>query len=325
MRPLMAILLALVVSFIGVPSGMAQTKPVVLKAGHVSSTIYPHHIGLVKLAEEVKKRTGGQIEIQIFPLSQLGNERDLTEGVRLGTVDMTVVSNAIVANFVPEAVAFDLPYLFENQDHALRALLSPTGQQVVKLVEQKTGKVLAYYGTGTRSIFNKVRPIHVPEDLKGLKIRVLQSKVFIATLNAMGALATPMPFSEVYGALQQGIIDGAENDPASLLGMKHYEHSQYYSLTNHFVLSGYVFINWERWKQLSPEQQRILAEAAELSQREEREYEKRKHEEALADLRRLGIKINDVNRAIFAEKVKPVWQEVAGQYTSLVAEIQKVK
>lgn len=325
MKRMLVLLIVLGVALCGVAPAGAQGKPIVLKAGHVSSTIYPHHIGLVKLSEEVKKRTNGQVDIQIFPLSQLGNERDLTEGVRLGTVDMTVVSNAIVANFVPEAVVFDLPYLFQNQDHAMRALQSPAGLKVVNQIEGKIGKVLAYYGTGTRSVFNKVRPITKPEDLKGLKIRVLQSKVFIATLNAMGALATPMPFSEVYGALQQGVIDGAENDPASLLGMKHYEHSQYYSLTNHFVLSGYVFINWDRWKTLTPEQQKILAEAAELSQKEERDYERRKHEEALAELKRLGVKINDVNQAVFAERVKPVWQEVAGQYSALVAEIQKVK
>jgi TRAP-type transport system periplasmic protein len=306
------------------PAVQGQQK-VVLKAGHTSSLIYQHHIGLLKMNEIVKSRTNGQVEIQIFPMSQLGNERDLVEGIQLGTIDMIAVSNAMVSNFVPETIVFDLPYLFKDQDHALRALLSPTGQRIVKPVEQKVGKVLAYYATGVRSIFNRVRPVRTPEDMKGLKIRVIQNKVYLSTINAMGGIGTPLPFSEVYGALQQGVIDGAENSPVSLLGMKHYEHAKYYSFTNHFVLSGYVLMSWTRWKSLTPEQQKIFTEAAQASQTLEYEYEKEKDIESIAKLRELGVQIiENVNLAPFEERAKGVWREVP-EYASLIEEIRKVK
>ncbi|MBI4573016.1 MAG: TRAP transporter substrate-binding protein [candidate division NC10 bacterium] len=325
MKRVGAVSLLLVVGLaLGASEGSAQSK-VVLKAGHTSSLIYQHHIGLLKMNEVIKSRTNGQVEIQVFPMSQLGNERDLVEGIQLGTIDMIAVSNAMVSNFVPEAIVFDLPYLFKDQDHALRTLLSPAGQRVMRGVEQKVGKILAYYATGVRSVFNRVRPVRTPDDLKGLKIRVIQNKIYLGTINAMGGIGTPLPFSEVYGALQQGVIDGAENSPVSLLGMKHYEHSKYYTLTNHFVLSGYVLMNWNRWRSFTPEQQKIIAEAAQLSQKMEYEYEKEEDIKSLVKLRELGVQIiEDVNRGPFEERAKAVWREVP-EHASLVEEIRKVK
>lgn len=316
----------LIIGFVLLPpsSGGAQTKAV-WKAGHSTTVIYPYQIGLEKLNDEVKRRTNGQIEIQIFPQAQLGNERDLAEGVQLGTVDLIAISNAMVTNFVPEAVIFDLPYLFQDQDHALRAWLSPAGQRIAGQIEKKLGKILAYYGGGTRNVYNKARPITKPEDLRGLKIRVIPNKIYIGTLNAMGALATPLPFSEVYSALQQGVIDGGENDPTGHFGMKHYEPAKYYSLTMHFVQSAHAFLNWDRWNRLTPEQQKIVAEAGQISQAAARDYERAKYEESLGDLRRAGVQINDVDRAVFAERTKSVWQEVPSQYRGLSEEIQKVK
>jgi tripartite ATP-independent transporter DctP family solute receptor len=309
---------------ISLPAAQAQQK-VVLKAGHTSSLIYQHHIGLLKMNDIVKSRTNGQIEIQIFPMSQLGNERDLVEGIQLGTIDMIAVSNAMVSNFVPETIVFDLPYLFKDQEQSLRALLSPTGQRIVKGVEQKVGKVLAYYATGVRSVFNRVRPVRTPEDMKGLKIRVIQNKIYLATINALGGIGTPLPFSEVYGALQQGVIDGAENSPVSLLGMKHYEHAKYYSFTNHFVLSGYVLMNWNRWNGLTPEQQKIFTGAAQESQKVEYVYEKEKDIESIAELRKQGVQIIEtLDLAPFEERAKAVWREVP-EYASTIEEIRKIK
>jgi TRAP-type transport system periplasmic protein len=323
-RAAVAILVLGLILGIGTGAGAGQAK-VVLKAGHTSSLIYQHHIGLLKMNEILKSRTNGEIEIQVFPMSQLGNERDLVEGVQLGTIDMTVVSNAMVSNFVPEAIVFDLPYIFKDQDHALRALLSPPGQRVMQKVEQKVGRLLTYYATGVRSVFNRVRPVRTPEDMRGLKIRVIQNKIYMSTINAMGGIATPLPFSEVYGALQQGVIDGAENSPVSLLGMKHYEHAKYYSFTNHFVLSGQMFVSWNRWKGLTPDQQKIMLEAAQASQKVEYDYEKEKDIESIAKLREAGVQIiESVNLAPFQERAKAVWKEVP-EHASLVEEISRVR
>ena len=319
---LMFILILFLLGFMPAPA--ASQSKIVLKAGHASSLVYPYQIGLKSMKEEVLKKTNEQVEIQIFPMSQLGNERDLTEGVQLGTVDMMAVSNAMITNFVPIAVVFDLPYLYQDQDHALRVHYSSVGQRVTQAIEKKVGKILAYYGGGTRSVFNDIRPIKKPEDLKGLKIRVIQNKIYIATLNAMGALSTPLPFSEVYGALQQGVIDGAENDPPSFLSMKHYEHAGYFSLTTHFVQSAYLIINWDRWNSFTPEHQKIIAEAAKISEKVERDDERSKYNEALEQLKQLGIQINDIDKRPFAEQTKTVWRE-AGQHMSLIEEIQKVK
>ncbi len=320
---LLSVLFVVVLSFAGISTSSAQDK-IVLKLGHPSSTIYPAHIGALKMAEEVKKRSNGQIEIEVFPMSQLGNERDLAEGIKLGTVDIAIVSNMMITNFAPAAAVFDLPYFFNDPDHLMRATMSPTGQKIIKTFEEKVGKVLAYYRNGPRSIYNKTRPINTPDDVKGLKLRVVQNKGLLSTFQALDAVAMPIPFSEVYSSLQQGVIDGAENDPDTLVGMKHYETVKYYSLTNHFTHLNYVFMNTGRWNKLTPAQQQIIADAAVVSQETEAEYQMKSYNDSIEKLKELNIVINEVDRAPFVEKVKHLWDDVPAEYAGYVADLKSI-
>ncbi len=324
MLPILLSVLFVVVLNLAHTSPSSAKDKIVLKLGHPSSTIYPAHIGALKMADEAMKRSNGQIEIQVFPMSQLGNERDLAEGIKLGTVDIAIISNMMISNFAPAAAVFDLPYFFKDPDHLLRAAMSPTGQEIIKTYEAKVGKVLAYYRNGPRSVYNKIRPINTPDDLKGLKLRVVQNKGLLATFQTLGAVAMPVPFSEVYSSLQQGVIDGAENDPETVLGMKHFETVKYYSLTNHFTHLNYVFINKNRWKKLTPAHQQIIAEAALVSQEAEAEYQKKSFSDSIQKLKELKIVINELDRAPFVAKVKHLWDDVPAEYAGYVADLKSI-
>ncbi|HEY0920417.1 TRAP transporter substrate-binding protein [Devosia sp.] len=301
-------------------------EKLVLKLGHPSSLTYPSHIGALKLAEEVARRSNGEIEIQVFPLSQLGGERDLIEGLQLGTVDMAIFSNMSITNFVPAAPILELPFFYKDGDHILRAIESPAGQRLMGMYEDAIGKLLGFYKTSSPSFYNSVRPIHTMDDLKGLKLRAIQSNIRIEFFTALGALPIPLPFSEVYGALQQGIVDGADNDPASLLGMKHYEYSKYYSLTKHVNFLNYVFISRNVWASLTPEQQQIIEEATAVSEATEAAYLTESVEKDMAELKGLGVEINDVDTAPMIAKVAPLWDSwVPAEYHDLLNEIRAVE
>jgi tripartite ATP-independent periplasmic transporter solute receptor, DctP family len=304
---------------------VAQDK-LVLKLGHPSSTIYPTHIGALKFAEEVDRLSGGTMEVQVFPLSQLGSERDLIEGMQIGSVDMAIVPNLTISNFVPAAPLLDLPLFYKDADHLLRAVHSEPGQQVISMYEEQIGKVLAYYRVNPQSIYNKTRPINSLEDISGLKLRVVQSPTQIDLFGQLGAAPTALPLSEVYGALQQGIVEGAANDPETLLGMKHYEIAKYYSLTKHIYFLNYVFISNIRWNALSAEQQGWLAEAAQLSAEAEATYADESFEQRLEELRGLGVEVNELDREPLREVVSPMWEKwVPTEHHDLLKQILTIE
>ena len=187
----------------------AQTKTV-LKMGTLGSTEYFYYKGAKQMADEVAAKTGGSVEIQVFPNQQLGNERDMIEGMQLGTIDLAVINTPLLAGFDPRFQLFDMPFLFNNWDHVNKVLSSPIGEDLKKSLETKQLKAFAFSTAGFRHVLNYKRPIRTPEDLSGLKIRTLDNPVHVAIMNAMGANATPMQYSEVATALRQHTVDGLE-------------------------------------------------------------------------------------------------------------------
>ncbi|MBC7240260.1 MAG: DctP family TRAP transporter solute-binding subunit, partial [Chloroflexi bacterium] len=179
----------------------------------------------------------------VFPSSQLGEQRDALEGMKVGTLEMAMVAAGPLGQFVPQVDVLNLPYMFRGLDHLHKALDGDAGKKLISYIDQAGYEFLFWMDAGTRNVINNKRPIYKPEDLKGLKIRVMPSKIMVDTLNLMGAIATPMGQGEVYSALQQGVIDGWENNPPTLLTLKLYEVSKYFSWTRHFCVPDVVLMS----------------------------------------------------------------------------------
>jgi len=238
-----------------------ENAPIVLKVGLTTSVDAPYGLGVKKLIDLVNERSPQKFDLQIFPHGQLGGSRDMAEAVQMGTQKMTVISTGALSGFIPDIAVFDFPYLFRDDDHVRKVLDGPLGQNIVK-DSPKGLRVLCYFQNGWRHITNNTRVINKPEDLKGLKIRVMESPVFLASLNAMGASATAMQWPEVISSLRVGVIDGQENVSMNILNDGTYEVQKYLSLTYHFYNPAVVLISEEFFQGLSKDVQEIMKECA---------------------------------------------------------------
>lgn len=233
----------------------------VLKLGHVAAPEKPYAQAGVKFAELVNDKTNGGVEVQVFPSSQLGNQRDLVEGVTFGTLDMTLTSTAVLGNFLPKMVIFDLPFIFRDLPHTYRAL-DTVGMGMGKELEAKGIKLLAFFENGVRHLTNSIRPVKAPEDMKGLKIRVMEQPVYIEMMKALGANPTPMAFGELFTALQQGTVDGQENPVSHIWTKRFFEVQKYISLTGHTYSAEPLIMSMITWKKLPKNYQNAIIASA---------------------------------------------------------------
>jgi TRAP-type transport system periplasmic protein len=228
-----------------------------LTAGHVNPPGEPNYEAFKRFAERLAAGTTG-LRLRVFPRGQLGDEKDLIEQVRLGAIAMSCNATANLSAFSPAAGVLDIPFLFRDHDkHPWAVADGPIGRQVAHQIENETGLlVLGWWSAGMRHVFSRSKPIHGPQDLNGLKIRVIGSQVYVDTFNTFGAKSTPMPYSEVYTALATGTVDAAENDTSGYRNMKFYEQAPELSLTGHFFLFKVVIANRALMAKLTPEQRR---------------------------------------------------------------------
>ncbi|MBE6440835.1 MAG: DctP family TRAP transporter solute-binding subunit [Desulfovibrio desulfuricans] len=289
-------------------ASLAFAAPVTLKLGHIAEPENPYGQGADHFAKLVKERSNGEIIIQVYPSSQLGNQRDLVEGLTFGTVDMTLTGTAVLGNFVPEVSIFDLPFLFRDVQHAYKAL-DTVGMELCKKGEARGMITLAIWENGIRHMTNNARPIVKPEDMKGLKFRVMEQPVYIEMMKALGASPTPMAMSELYTALQKGVIDGQENPLAHIATKRFYEVQKYISLTGHTYAPELVMISAIAWKKLTPEQQALLRKAAEDTRDWQRQLCRDKEGDFLKIIKDSGkAQVNDnVDKAAFAKATRGVW------------------
>ncbi len=304
--------LAAVVVFVF--SGTLMAAEVTLKLGHIADPQNPYAQGAQKFADLVAEKSGGTIEIQVYPSSQLGNQRDLVEGLTLGTVDLTMTSTAVLGNFHPEVAVFDLPFIFRDRDHAFKAL-DTVGMEIAKGAEAKGMKVLAFYENGVRNMTNNIRPIRVPEDMKGLKIRVMEQPIYIGMMKALGANPTPMAFGELFTALQKGVVDGQENPAAHIYTKRFFEVQKYISLTEHTYSAEPLVISMITWNKLTPEQQQILQEAAEEGCEWQRQLAIDLENGYWDKIRESGKSeiITDVDKEAFRQATASVWKDFEDQ------------
>jgi tripartite ATP-independent transporter DctP family solute receptor len=297
----------------------------ILKLGHGLDVSHPVHKAMVFMAERVKEKSGGRMQVQIFPSEQLGNEKECIEALQLGYLAMTKTSSAPLEGFVPQMQVFGIPYLFRDSEHLWKVLNGPIGKQILLAGESKRLRGLCYYDAGARSFYAK-KPISGPSDLAGMKIRVQNSIMSMKMVQAMGGSPTPIPWGELYTALDQGVVDGAENNSPSFRTSRHYEVCPYYSLDEHTCLPDILVIGTRIWSQLSPEEQRVLQEAADESVVYQRKVWAEAELKDLETVQKQGVTIIRPDKASFRESVQSVWKEFEGtEIGELIRRIQEVK
>jgi tripartite ATP-independent transporter DctP family solute receptor len=285
---------------------------VVLKLAHVLDTEHPVHKAMVFMAERVREKSAGRMRIDIYPSEQLGSEREIIEQLQVGALAMAKASSSAIEGFVPKMRVFGLPYLFRDSEHCWKVLAGPAGREILAAGEPVGLKGLCFYDAGARSFYTRNKNIETPADLKGLKIRVQKSEMAIKMIVAMGGSATPIDWGELYTSLQQGVVDGAENNPPSFYNSMHYEVCKYYILDEHTRCPDVLMISTFVWNKLSPEFQRIIQESADESVIYQRQLWGKKEKESLEAVEKAGVIVTHPDKTPFREATKSLWEEFEG-------------
>jgi tripartite ATP-independent transporter DctP family solute receptor len=264
---------------------------------------------MLDFQQRLASKSGGKLTVKIFADGQLGSEREVLELLQIGSIAMTKVSAAAMANFAPAYQVLGVPYLFRDKEHRFKALEGEVGKMLLQSGGEYWLRGLCFYDAGSRSFYTKDKAIRSPEDLKGLKIRVMNHQMSMDMVNAMGGAATPMAYGELYTALQQGVVDGAENNPPSLLTSGHYEVCKYYTLDEHSSIPDVMVIGTKFWNRLSPQEQNWVQEAASESVAAQKAFWAESEEESMRIMREAGVEIIKPEKGLFNEKCHPVLAE----------------
>jgi TRAP-type transport system periplasmic protein len=302
-----------------------EGKPMTLKAGYNTVKQYPHGRAIERFVNRVAERTGENFQIQTFPSEQAGNERQMLDAIILGNLDICKTSTGVISNIVPEFGVFDLPYVFRDLNHMMAVIKGKVGEELSAKLEARGVKVLFWMEQGTRSFYTTAKPIKTPDDLKGLKIRTIQSPVMFDTINALGAAATPMGFGELYLALKSGVVDGAENAPDAIWYAKQHEVAKYFSITNHFRTPVMVVMNKAKFDALSPEYKEIVMQTARETQEWAGSLYSQVSNELLTSLRKAGMTIIEANEEPFRKAVEPVYAKHGEKFGALLQIIRDTK
>jgi len=307
------------------PSGRSsqKKKKIVMKIAHNGTENHPFQTGFERFKEVLEAETEGAVELQIFPNEQLGSEEEASQMVKLGLIAASASSTAGgLSTSVPEAELFNLPFIFRDLDHCYKVLDGPVGQWLAGIIEEKLNcVVLGYWFSGIRNVWNSKRPIMTPDDLRGVKVRVMSSPILIETFNTLGAQATPLAFGELYSALQTGVVDGAETDHLDLLYEKFHEVTKYVSYTNHMFLVIALIFSKKIYDRLPPHIQAAVLKAGKASVSTERAAMDTLTESAFLELKEKGLKFYEVDKAIFRERVESVYRRNAKK----VGGIERIK
>jgi tripartite ATP-independent transporter DctP family solute receptor len=270
---------------------------------------YPTVEAVKFMGERLKALTNGKHTIKVFNNSALGNEKDTIEQTKIGALAMTRVNIAPMNNICPETQVPTMPFLFRSKDHLHKVLDGPVGEEILAACAPQGFVGLAYYDSGARSLYTAKKPVKTLADAKGLKIRVQQSDLWVALLEAMGANATPMPFGEVYTALKTGLVDGAENNYPSFESSRHFEVAKFYSVTEHSMAPEMLLFSKRVWDTLSPEDQKAIRQAAKESVPYMRKLWDEREQKSLATVKAGGAQIIEVDKASFQKAMQPVYDK----------------
>jgi len=327
LRTLTISLLFIVLATAPAFAGTGKVDPLTIKFAHSGSKTHPYSVGLEKLEPILERNSGGAIKLQVFCCAQLGSERELAEGTRLGTIHMTsVAAEGALPAWVPELQVFGLPFLVRDRAHAYKILDGPIGKELESKLAAQGFVTLGWWELGFRNMTSKNKPIKAPADLNGLKMRVQEAKVWLGFMRALGAIPTPIPFGELYSALQQGVVDGQENPIVTIVSMKFYEVQKQVGLTEHTYTSLPVMASKKWWDTLTAAQRQIIADSVRASVAEQRKTVSAQVDEGVAFLKGQGVTISEVDKAKFVEATKDVPKLVADQVPpDLVQRIRDTK
>lgn len=298
-------LFALIVVVSALLTGCAKKNDIeVLTLAHSLDPLHTVHQAMVLMGERLEKYSDGQMQIKIYSGGQLGSERETLELLQIGSLAMTKVSASPLEGFVPTMKVFSLPYIFKDRDHHLRVLDSDIGKQLLESLQAARLHGLGYYDAGSRSFYTSERPINTPADLAGMKIRVMKSQTSVRMVAELGGSPTPISLGEIYTALQQGVVDGAENNAPSFYRLRHYEAAKYYSLDEHTFVPDVLLMSQRIWADLNTEQQAWLNKAVRDSVEYQRQLWQAETKESLAAVEAAGVVVSYPDKTPFREAVK---------------------
>ena len=297
-----------------------------IKSSDVHAMDYPTTQAIEYMGQLLNDWTGGRISIKIFHSMQLGGEKEALEQVQVGALEMTRVSVGVVGPIVGDFNAFNLPYFFRSVDHMHKVVDGEIGTNLLNKLEAGGLIGLGYMDAGSRSFYNKVRPIKTIDDLKGLKIRVMQNPIFVEMVNAMGGNGLSVAFNELYTAMQTGVVDGAENNPPTYNSQNHFEIAGHYTLTEHLMVPEIFVFSKKVWDTLPALDQQLIRKASALTVERERELWAAREQKALDALRKAGINvITDIDKGPFIKATEPVRAKFGSQYADLIKRASAVK
>jgi tripartite ATP-independent transporter DctP family solute receptor len=330
MKKALSLLLALAMSLSLTACGGGTTasndtkSSTVLKVGHVEAEDRSTHKALLQFKEDVETKTEGRISVSIFPNSELGGDEELCESVAMGTIQMALPSTSVLTAYKDEIGILDMPYLFKDAQSAFDALDGELGAQIDEWISGNGFVSLGYLYNGPRCTTNSVRPIYTPADLSGMKIRVMNSPVFITMYETLGANATPMSFSELFTGLQQNVVEGQENPPTLIYASGFQQVQKYLTLDNH-VHNFLPILTNEAWlNSLSDEDQAILKECAATMVENQRRIELEDNETIVAKLEAEGMEVNeltDEQYEAFVEAVQPMYDQYKAKWGSEIFDL----
>lgn len=298
-----------------------------LRLGHGLDVSHSVHKAMVKMGEDLLQRSGGKLKLEIYPSQQLGTERECLELLQIGSLDMTKVSVGVLENFAHKMTVLGLPFLFRDRQHSFDVLDGPIGQELLDDGKKYWLKGLGYYDAGSRSFYTMHKPIHTPDDLQGQKIRVMESATAVRMVQELGGSPTPISWGELYTSLQQGVVDGAENNPPSFYLSRHYEVCKFYSLDEHTVLPDVLLMGTYVWDKLSKQEQKWLNEAVTESVKYQRVLWAEAEAEALREVEKAGVEIIRPDKTLFADKVADILEDYKddSEIYPLIKQIQETK
>lgn len=280
----------------------------VIRLGHGLDVTHSVHQAMVKAAGYLDEISNGKMQLQIYPNQQLGSERECLELLQIGSLDMTKVSGAVMENFAPKLRIFGLPFLFDSKEHLFRVLDGPIGRELLNEGENFWLKGLGYYDSGSRSFYTRERPVQTPEDLKGLKIRVQESVSALEMVKQLGGSPTPISWGELYTAIQQGVVDGAENNPPSFYLSRHYEVCKYYIIDEHTMIPDFILVSTHVWNRLKPQEQEWLQKAITRSIPDQRELWIQSENESLQAVIKAGVEVSYPDKKPFQEATQQMYE-----------------
>jgi tripartite ATP-independent transporter DctP family solute receptor len=316
-RPRAVVALTIIGAVLGVLALTADIRAAEfdLVEAHTTTAEHPYTLGMVRYAQLVRERTQGRVSIQIHHSRQLGDERQVVEGLQLGTVQLTVTSTGPLGGFVPDMNVLDLPFLFRDSAHAYKVLDGDIGRGLLDKFEAVGIKGLAFWENGFRHVTTSRKAVERPADLKGLKIRVMENRVHQAAFRQLGADATPMAWGEVFTSLQQGLLDAQENPIPIVSTFKLYEVQKYLALTAHVYSPAPVLLSKKMWDRMPPDIKKVLLDTAIEVARVQRQLNRTQEQKQLGELKTKGmVIIEEPDRAAFREAMKPVFEQYQGQF-----------